>query len=241
MILRRIMEKQRQNESYIELKKDLKDKYCEIIKSDLDEIRNYVLGRATKLFGPDFLDKIEKVENLRSERKKSEKEFFKSEEYKTAQKELKTAKNEAKNSTPETEEDANRRLNKAISTITTLNVTIKNRLKPYDEKISALDDEISFVTEKNDDKIREISQEIISRVKSSVAERFKAYFEELNELSDEFGVEEEKDDDLPFDQNVIRLEIPIFSEKIAENLEGEDSEDEEGNFVKSTDNNGILN
>ena len=139
------MDKQRQNESYTELKKDLKDKYCEIIKSDLDEIRNYVADRATKLFGPDFLDKIEKVENLRSERKRAERDFLKSEEYKTAQKELKVAKNEAKNSTSETEEEANRHLNKAISTITTLNVTIKNRLKPYDEKISALDDEISFI------------------------------------------------------------------------------------------------
>ena len=235
------MEKQRQNESYTELKKDLKDKYCEIIKSDLDEIRKYVAERAAKLFGPEFLDKVEEVENLRSERKKAEKEFFKSEEYITAQKELKNAKNDAKNQTPDAEDDANRRLNKAISAITTLNVTIKNRLKPYDEKISALDDEISFVTEKNDDKIREISQEIISRVKSSVAERFKAYFEELNELSDEFGVNEEKDDDLPFDQSVIRLEIPIFSEKIAENFENEESGEEEGNFVKSTDNNGILN
>lgn len=235
------MDKQRQNESYTELKKDLKDKYCEIIKSDLDEIRNYVADRVTKLFGPDFLDKIEKVENLRSERKRAERDFFKSEEYKTAQKELKVAKNEAKNSTSETEEEANRHLNKAISAITTLNVTIKNRLKPYDEKISALDDEISFVTEKNDDKIREISQEIISRVKSSVAERFKSYFKELNELSDEFGVEDEKDDDLPFDQDVLRLEIPIFSEKITENLEKKEKREEKGNFVKSDDGNGILN
>ena len=235
------MDKQRQNESYTELKQDLKDKYCEIIKSDLDEIRDYVADRATKLFGPDFLDKIEKVENLRSERKRAERDFFKSEEYKTAQKELKVAKNEAKNSTSETEEEANRHLNKAISAITTLNVTIKNRLKPYDEKISALDDEISFVTEKNDDKIREISQEIISRVKSSVTERFKSYFKELNELSDEFGVEDEKDDDLPFDQDVLRLEIPIFSEKIAENLENKEQREEKGNFVKSDDGNGILN
>lgn len=235
------MDKQRQNESYTELKQDLKDKYCEIIKSDLDEIRDYVADRVTKLFGPDFLDKIEKVENLRSERKRAERDFFKSEEYKTAQKELKVAKNEAKNSTSETEEEANRHLNKAISTITTLNVTIKNRLKPYDEKISALDDEISFITEKNDDKIREISQEIISRVKSSVTERFKSYFKELNELSDEFGVEDEKDDDLPFDQGVLRLEIPIFSEKIAENLENKEKREEKGNFVKSDDGNGILN
>lgn len=235
------MDKQRQNESYTELKQDLKDKYCEIIKSDLDEIRDYVADRVTKLFGPDFLDKIEKVENLRSERKRAERDFFKSEEYKNAQKELKVAKNEAKNSTSETEEEANRHLNKAISTITTLNVTIKNRLKPYDEKISALDDEISFVTEKNEDKIREISQEIISRVKSSVTKRFKSYFKELNELSDEFGVEDEKDDDLPFDQGVLRLEIPIFSEKIAENLENKDKCEEKGNFVKSDDGNGILN
>lgn len=235
------MDKQRQNESYTELKKDLKDKYCEIIKSDLDEIRNYVADRVTKLFGHDFLDKIEKVENLRSERKRAERDFFKSEEYKTAQKELKLAKNEAKNSTSETEEEANRHLNKAISAITTLNVTIKNRLKPYDEKISALDDEISFVTEKNDDKIKEISQEIISRVKSSVAERFKSYFKELNELSDEFGVEDEKDDDLPFDQGVLRFEIPIFSEKIAENFENKEKREEKGNFVKSDDGNGILN
>ncbi len=219
------------SQSFEQLKKDLQHKYAKIISEDVEKISEYVAAKAVEYFGEDFISKIDECETVKAERKQIEEDFYKSDEYKSAQKELKAAKNDE-------DSQNDQRLNKAVSAITTLNVTIKNRLKKHDEKISRLEDEISFIAEQGGDKLKEIADEIVSRVKTTIGEVFQSYSEELDRLRAEFG--EEDDADQSFDQGSIRLEIPIFAKTILDKSKKQKTEDE-GSFVKSDDNSGILN
>ena len=112
--------------------------------------------------------------------------------------------------------------NKAISSITTLNVTIKNRLKDKTDRYDKLSAEIDYVIRTNENSFKEINAEVLRMVKQAISDCLGGYAEELKVLNETFGVEETTDEDLPFDEKVIRLDIPVFGSREAkkENDEG---------------------
>lgn len=229
------------SESYNRLKSDIKDKYTKMICADLESIRQYVISKSFEFLGDDFLQKLSEVESLKKQCDRERKAFRSTPEYVAAQKELTEASKAAKK-IAKTDENADmeeiKRLNKAISAITTLNVTINNRLKDKTDRHDKLAAEIDRIIRTNENSFKEINEEMLRRVKQAIADCLGGYAEELKALNETFGVEETTDEELPFDEKVIRLDIPIFGSREAKK---ENDRGKTRTFIPSDDENGILN
>ena len=223
-------------DSYRQLKNDIKEKYTKMLCAELESVRRYVVDKSSAFLGEDFLEKLGESDRIKKECDGIRKKFRASEEYKAAQKELSEATKAAKGLPENVESEEIKRLNKAISAITTLNVTINNRLKDRTEKLARLDGEIDAVVKDNEKDFKEINGEVVSRVKKAISECFGGYVSEVKDLNESFGMENEEIE-MPFDEKVIRLDIPIFGK---DNL-SDKKESKSEVFIDSDDNNGVLN
>lgn len=223
-------------DSYKQLKNDIKEKYTKMLCAELESVRRYVVDKSSAFLGEDFLEKLGESDRIKKECDGIRKKFRASEEYKAAQKELSEATKAAKGLSENVESEEIKRLNKAISAITTLNVTINNRLKDRTEKLARLDGEIEAVVKDNEKDFKEINGEVVSRVKKAISECFGGYVSEVKDLNESFGMENEEIE-MPFDEKVIRLDIPIFGK---DNL-SDKRESKSEVFIDSDDNNGVLN
>ena len=88
----------------------------------------------------------------------------------------------------------------------------------------------------NEKDFKEINGEVVSRVKKAISECFGGYVSEVKDLNESFGKENEEIE-MPFDEKVIRLDIPIFGK---DNL-SDKRESKSEVFIDSDDNNGVLN
>lgn len=227
------------SESYNLLKEDIKEKYTKMMCAELDAVRRYVIDKSSSFLGGDFLHKLEESERIKQECDKIRKEFRSREEYKAAQKELSEAGKQAKgmaNSDDNSDREEIKRLNKAIGAITTLNVTLNNKLKERREREAQLNSEIDKIVRENEADFKEINGEVVSRVKKAILECLGGYLDEMKDLNSSFGIEN-NEFEMPFDEKVIRLDIPVFS-KSPFKLSDDDHEE---TFVHSDDDNGILN
>lgn len=223
-------------DSYKQLKNDIKEKYTKMLCAELESVRRYVVDKSSAFLGEDFLEKLGESDKLKKECDGIRKKFRASEEYKAAQKELSAATKAAKGLPENSESEEIKRLNKAISAITTLNVTINNRLKDRTERLNKLDSEIEAVVKDNEKEFKEINGEVVSRVKKAISECFGGYVSEVKDLNESFGVENDEIE-MPFDEKVIRLDIPVFGKGGITDGDKDKSE----SFVDSDDNNGVLN
>ena len=244
------------SESYNRLKSDIKDKYTKMICAELEAVRRYVVEESSVILGDDFLEKLGESEQLKKECDKIRNEFRSREEYINAQNELtaaskavKAAKNGKAESNSGNDSEGNaeetKRLNKAISTITTLNVTLNNKLKDKNDRRAVLDKELNAIVRENETGFKTINDEVVSRVKRAVSDCIAGYVDEIGKLNECFNVKSDEFD-LPFDEKVIRLDIPVFGKRnrdeTAVNDESDDNDkDGKKSFVPSDDNNGVLN
>ena len=131
-----------ESESYNRLKSDIKDKYTKMICAELEAVRRYVVEESSVILGDDFLEKLGESEQIKKECDKIRNEFRSREEYISAQSELaaaskavkavtavKKGESESADKDSEGNTEETKRLNKAISAITTLNVTLNKKLK----------------------------------------------------------------------------------------------------------------
>ncbi len=246
-----------ESESYNRLKSDIKDKYTKMICAELEAVRRYVVEESSVILGDDFLEKLGESEQIKKECDKIRNEFRSREEYISAQSELAAAskavkavkavkkgesESEGKDSEGNTEET--KRLNKAISAITTLNVTLNNKLKDKNDRRALLEKELNAIVRENETGFKTINDEVISRVKRAVSGCIAGYVDEIGKLNECFNVKSDELD-LPFDEKVIRLDIPVFGRRPrGESAASDDSDDDKDgkrNFVPSDDNNGVLN
>ncbi|MDD7165092.1 MAG: hypothetical protein PUI31_00215 [Clostridia bacterium] len=242
-----------ESESYSRLKSDIKDKYTKMICAELEAIRRYVVKESSVILGDDFLEKLGESEQLKKECDQIRNEFHSREEYINAQSELTAASKAVKNrkntgsaggtdNTDNTEET--KRLNKAISAITTLNVTLNNKLKDKNDRRTVLEKELNAIVRENETGFKTINDEVVSRVKRAVSDCIAGYADEIGKLNECFNVKS-NELDLPFDEKVIRLDIPVFGRRThnesAANDDSDDDKDGKRNFVPSDDNNGVLN
>lgn len=242
-----------ESESYNRLKSDIKDKYTKMICAELEAVRRYVVEESSVILGEDFLEKLGESEQLKKECDKIRNEFRSREEYINAQSELTAASKAVKNrkntgsaggtdNADNTEET--KRLNKAISAITTLNVTLNNKLKDKNDRRTVLEKELSAIVRENETGFKTINDEVVSRVKRAVSDCIAGYADEIGKLNECFNVKS-NELDLPFDEKVIRLDIPVFGRRThnesAANDDSDDDKDGKRNFVPSDDNNGVLN
>ena len=122
------------NESFKEIKDGLKAKYSEMIFSRIDELRKSSLK---KLFGA-MDEGLTAILNENEELKKTidleKKNFYATEDYQNAQNKLVSLKNKLSACNESEKDDLNAQMSKALDRISTLNVTINNRLKKYSDK-----------------------------------------------------------------------------------------------------------
>ena len=241
------------SESYNRLKSDIKDKYTKMICAELEAVRRYVVEESSVILGDDFLEKLGESEQLKKECDKIRNEFRSREDYINAQNELaaaskavKAAKKDKSGAGNDSEGNAEetKRLNKAISTITTLNVTLNNKLKDKNDRRAILEKELNAIVRENETGFKTINDEVVSRVKRAVSGCIAGYVDEIGKLNECFNVKSDELD-LPFDEKVIRLDIPVFGRRTRdESAASDDSDDDKDgkrNFVPSDDNNGVLN
>ena len=123
------------DESYKELKTSLKEKYTRILCTAIDEAREVVIKRSSEILSKEYLSMLSETESLKKTVKEQETEFFNSEKYVTAQKSLTILKDKLATCLDSEKESVQKDLSKLLEQITTMNITIKNRLKVYTDKI----------------------------------------------------------------------------------------------------------
>ena len=227
------------SESYNRLKEDIKEKYTKMMCAELDSVRRYVIDKSSSFLGEDFLAKLEEVDRIKQECDKIRKEFRSRDDYKAAQKELSEASKQAKgiaDSDDNSDREEIKRLNKAIGAITTLNVTLNNKLKERNEREAQLNSELDKIVRDNESDFKEINNEVVTRVKKAISDCLGGYADEMKDLNSSFGIEND-DFEMPFDEKVIRLDIPVFSKSPFKRSDDDDGE----TFIHSDDDNGILN
>ena len=246
-----------ESESYNRLKSDIKDKYTKMICAELEAVRRYVVEESSVILGNDFLEKLGESEQIKKECDKIRNEFRSREEYISAQSELAAAskavkavkavkKDESESAGKDSEgnTEETKRLNKAISAITTLNVTLNNKLKDKNDRRAILEKELNAIVRENETGFKTINDEVVSRVKRAVSGCIAGYVDEIGKLNECFNVKSDELD-LPFDEKVIRLDIPVFGrrprDESAASDDSDDDKDGKRNFVPSDDNNGVLN
>ena len=184
---------------------------------------------------------MQETENLKQAKKSQEKEFFNSEEYQTAQKRLKKVKKDLDSVKNNDKAEIEKEFNKALSTVTTLNITIKNRLKGLDEKINA-----NMQTLKNEmsdcgEDIARIKNDAMNFLQKKIAECVKDYNLELIELNKTFGVEIPKAPELPFDGEVLKLDLPVFSLESETTVKSVTIKNKERTLVYSKNESNLIN
>ncbi len=246
-----------ESESYNRLKSDIKDKYTKMICAELEAVRRYVVEESSVILGDDFLEKLGESEQIKKECDKIRNEFRSREEYISAQSELaaaskavkavtavKKGESESAGKDSEVNTEETKRLNKAISAITTLNVTLNNKLKDKNDRRAILEKELNAIVRENETGFKTINDEVVSRVKRAVSGCIAGYADEIGKLNECFNVKSDELD-LPFDEKVIRLDIPVFGrrprDESAASDDSDDDKDGKRTFVPSDDNNGVLN
>ncbi len=199
------------DESYKELKASLKEKYTRILCTAIDEAREVVIKRSSEILSKEYLSMLSETEGLKKTVKEQETEFFNSEKYVTAQKSLTTLKDKLATCLDSEKESIQKDLSKLLEQITTMNITIKNRLKVYTDKIKENEKILKEETLKVGVDVLKIKNEIMKFLQQKISECVKCFNEELSELNKTFAKEDANESELPFDTDVIKLDVPIFS------------------------------
>ncbi len=193
-------------DSYGELKTELKEKYSNRLRAALSDVKDEMIKRGVDLLGEDFFTVYADAESLGEEIAAEKKSFFESEEYKSAQKKLKELKEKK---TDDVIENADGELGKALAKITTLNITINNRLKAKTEVFEEKSKILEEMLDGKKEELVEAKDEIINAVKAIISDNLNAFNAELKDLNGIFGVNYSAPE-LPFDEKNVKLEFSLF-------------------------------
>ena len=134
-------------------------------------------------------------------------------------------------------QETDEEMGKALAKITTLNITINNRLKSktdfFEEKSKILEE----MLESKKEELSETREELVGRVKYIISENLNSFNKELKELNEIFGIEF-SEPELPFDEKKIKLEFSLFP---FENKFGEKTGEDGKIFIKSENRNPSKN
>lgn len=220
-------------ESYEELKKQLKEKYSLILKSIIESANNKVESESNDILGKEFFDLHTEAEVMTAEIKTEKEEFYKSENYTAAQADLAAIKAEIDKCDDEDEKkNLNVKLDKAMAKISTLNITINNRLKSKTEELEAKVSAIGKIVGEHRKEIERLRDEIVNFITTSVASTINEFNADLTELNDIFGVEQSSPE-LPFDEKELKMQfIDLPFEKYVTPTERREGR----TIIKSVDN-----
>ncbi len=225
------------NNSYNQLKKDLKEKYSQEIFRIIDATKNEVIGKALVIFGDDILAKMDEAENLKREIDKIKTDFYGEEKYVVLQNLLKEQKESLEKAKGGEAEKITAEMKVSLDKISTLNITLRNRLKEKREKLDNLNSQIEGEYTKNKDRLIKLKEDVFRHIKVEIERCLEEFNEELEVLNETFGVEV-TEPEIPFDEREIKMELPFLS--YGSVFEDEDGAKEKP-YILSENNNPIKN
>ncbi len=220
------------SDSYNLLKKDLKDKYAENIYEIIDNIKTEILSEASKIFGEELIEKIDEAESIKGDIDKIKKEFYAEEQYTSLQNKLKQQKDSLLTASESEADKITSEMKDTLDKVSTLNVTLKNRLKEKNEKLAEINAYLEGEFNKNKDILAKLKEDMFEKVKTDIVSCLDEFNEELSLLNETFGIEG-KEPEIPFDENSIKMELPIFSYGSLFS-DGEDGEEKQYIFSENT-------
>ena len=198
-------------QSYNELKSSLKEKYLNLLYTFVDQAREKAIEQSTAFIGDDIFKLTEETKELKRLVKIETKKYYKSSEYVDAQQKLITLKNQLSNCEESEKEELQKQISKSMAEIVTKNITIKNRLKAHSDKIKYNEDIINAKMQEIDEDIQRVKEEVMDFLRDKIAICIKYYNDELKDLNESFNMPQPKDTEIPFDSNVIKLDVPVFA------------------------------
>lgn len=226
---------------YEEIKNGLKSKYSKMIFARIDELRQSALKKLFGAMDEGIISLIYENERLKKLCDEDKKTFYEGSDYKDAQNKLVELKNKLSLCKDDIEkEEINKQLSKALDRISTLNVTINNRLKKYTDKMHVNASAITGAIASDEGEFGEVKKNFIESVDEILQEGIASYNDELKSVNETFGVEQSSDPDLPFDENEVRIEIDMLPPSVKDL--GEDIiRPENGNSAEKKENKVFIN
>lgn len=198
-------------QSFIELKSGLKDKYTAILYSFIDEMKKNVLDNLQKLLGKEFLAFCEQTKKIQENVVYQKKEFHNSVDYKSKVDNLAMLSSRYSSCKDDEKDEVKKQMIKAFAEVTTLNITIKNRLKDLTEKLKSNKAIIRQKNEEFKDELLKLKTEVMDKLRKKIAICVIEYRKELSDLLESFEKPVNVDKESPFDVNAFKLNPPIFS------------------------------
>ena len=192
---------------------DLREKHAQFLYDSIDRARDIAVELTTKVVPEELFQLIDETQKLKKWIKSQTKLFYKTEEYTTEQKKLTMLKEKLSSCDESEKEEIQKQIAKAMASVVTLNITIKNRLKEQNDKLKLNEDYIDEQIALLDDELKKIKGEVMEFLRGKLAICIKEYNEELNSLRESYGLSRLEEAELPIDKNLINLDIPIFSLK----------------------------
>ncbi len=212
------------NESYEEIVKELKEKYSEEILRNIDEIKRQSYGQLSSAFNDCATGLLEEIEDLKKEIDRRKKEFYMSTEYSEAQAKLVTLRKELSASDDDSKSEIEKKLSRTMDRVSTLNVTIKNRLKPLSDKLKEDISTLKAVYSSSENGFAKIRDEFLDRIDDVITDGITSFNEELSEINAKFGIFCDKTE-FPFDENTLKIKIELFPKELTDEEPDENTTD----------------
>lgn len=221
------------NESYEEIVKELKEKYSEEILRNIDEIKRQSYGQLSAAFNDCATGLLEEIEDLKKEIDRRKKEFYMSAEYSETQAKLVALRKELSASDDDSKSEIEKKLSRTLDRVSTLNVTIKNRLKPLSDKLKEDISTLKAVYSSSENGFAKIRDEFLDRIDDVITDGITSFNEELSEINAKFGIICDKTE-FPFDENTLKIKIELFPKELTD-------EDPDENTTDKTCDSGLKN
>lgn len=212
------------NESYEEIVKELKEKYSEEILRNIDEIKRQSYGQLSAAFNDCATGLLEEIEDLKKEIDRRKKEFYMSAEYSETQAKLVALRKELSASDDDSKSEIEKKLSRTMDRVSTLNVTIKNRLKPLSDKLKEDISTLKAVYSSSENGFAKIRDEFLDRIDDVITDGITSFNEELSEINAKFGIICDKTE-FPFDENTLKIKIELFPKELTDEEPDENTTD----------------
>ena len=221
------------NESYNEIVEGLKNKYSQIIFSRIDELKMRCYEELSAALNNDLKIIFKETCDLKDYYEREKKAFYSGNDYTDAQTKLIELKNAVTNCNDETQsQNLNNQLAKAMDRISTLNVTINNRLKNCKEKIDANIEIIKQALNSDSGLLTKVKDDFLNEIDGIIKDGVMEFNEELRPVKEQFG-KNLNELEFPFNENIVKVQIELFPIGI------DDCENEK--FIVSKNENNIKN
>lgn len=216
---------------YEELVKELKSQYSAEIFRRIDDAKDKSYKSLSKTLKNHSPGIFEEVKNLKNRISKIKNEFYNTSEYIEAQSKLVGLRVELDSTDEKTRKEIEKNFSRAMDRISTLNVTINNRVKPLSDKLNADILELKSLAVSPAIDFDNVKADFLDEIDKILSEGIGEFNDRLSEIRARFGIKD-ANPELPFEENSLKIHIELFPSEIIggrEDLIVSDNENPEKN------------